>query len=331
LQKTKPSPLAATAREWANILAKYREPSHARSVLELIVTASGFAVLWFMAWAVLGVSPWLSLLTALPAAGFLVRLFMIQHDCGYGAFFRHRLANDWLGRVIGTLTLTPYDAWRRSHAIHHGSAGNLEKRGIGDITTLTVREYLASSRWQRLYYRLYRNPLILFGLGPAYLFFVRHRLPLVGLMHGGVRPWISTMLTNAAIALIVFVMMWFVGVGPFLIVHLPITLLAASIGVWLFYVQHHSRIPSGLRPTGGTCTTQHFTAAPTTRCRAFYAGLRPISAHTPLQPNPLLSAPACAAQPSRAQLNRTRDTVSKPRLRPAGVVGRKTSAIDFVL
>jgi len=229
---------AAVAREWAKILPKYREPSHARSVLELLVTAGGFAGLWFMSWAALGVSSWLSLLTVLPAAGFLVRLFMIQHDCGHGAFFRGRAANDWVGRVIGALTLTPYDVWRRSHAIHHASSGNLERRGIGDITTLTVQEYLALSRWRRLRYRLYRNPIVMFGLGPACLFLFQHRLPPACFMRGGLQPWLSTMATNAAIALVILGMMWLVGVEPFLLVHLPITLLAASIGVWLFYVQH---------------------------------------------------------------------------------------------
>ena len=238
LQQSKEAAPAAAAREWAKILAIYREPNHARSVLELLVTAAGFVALWCMGWAVLVVSPWLGLLPALPAAGFLVRLFMIQHDCGHGAFFHRRAANDWLGRVIGTLTLTPYDVWRWSHAIHHASSGNLKSRGIGDISTLTVGEYLALSRWRRLSYRIYRNPIVMFGLGPAYLFFVRHRLPPLGLMRSGLRPWLSTMLTNAAIALVIFAMMRFVGVEPFLLVHLPITLLAASIGVWLFYVQH---------------------------------------------------------------------------------------------
>jgi acyl-lipid omega-6 desaturase (Delta-12 desaturase) len=231
-------PPAATARELARILAKYRQPSHTRSVFELLITSIGFAGLWFMAWAVLGVSSWLSLLAALPAAGCLVRLFMIQHDCGHGAFFRHRAANDWFGRAIGVLTLTPYDVWRWSHAIHHARSGSLEGRGIGDISTLTVREYLSLSRRRRLYYRIYRNPVVMFGLGPAYLFFVQHRLPPIGLMRRGLQPWLSTMVTNAAIALVILVMMRFAGVKPFLLIHLPITLLAASIGVWLFYVQH---------------------------------------------------------------------------------------------
>jgi acyl-lipid omega-6 desaturase (Delta-12 desaturase) len=225
------------ARDWAPILRRYREPNHARSVLEVFVTAVPFVLLWILMWASLGLSYWLSLIIAVPAAGFLVRLFMIQHDCGHGAFFRHRWANDWLGRAIGVVTVTPYDQWRRSHAMHHASSGNLERRGIGDIDTLTVREYLGSTRWGRLRYRLYRHPLVMFGIGPAYLFLVEHRLPIGGLRSGW-GAWLSTMATNAAIALLVFATMWFVGIGPFLLVHLPIALLAASIGVWLFYVQH---------------------------------------------------------------------------------------------
>jgi omega-6 fatty acid desaturase (delta-12 desaturase) len=224
------------AREWTSILANYREPSQVRSILELSLTAACFAGSWLLMWLALGVGYWLSLLLAVPAAGFLVRLFMIQHDCGHGAFFRRRAVNDWVGRVLGALTLTPYDVWRRSHAIHHASSGDLQRRGIGDISTLTVREYLALSRLRRLAYRFYRNPVVMFGLGPAYLFLLQHRLP-VGSMRG-VRPWLSAMGTNAAIALAIVAMMWLVGVTPFLLLHLPIALLASSIGVWLFYVQH---------------------------------------------------------------------------------------------
>jgi acyl-lipid omega-6 desaturase (Delta-12 desaturase) len=233
-----PAGLHVNARDWAKILGRYREPSHTRSVLELIITAGPFVLLWVLMLAALQVGYWLSLIIALPAAGFLVRLFMIQHDCGHGAFFRNRLANDWVGRVIGTLTLTPYDFWRRSHALHHANSGNLDRRGMGDITTLTVCEYRSLSRWGRLRYRLYRHPIVLFGFGPAYLFLLQHRVP-VGMMMGkGWQPWFSTMATNAGIALLIVAAMWLVGVGPFLLVQVPITLLAASIGVWLFYVQH---------------------------------------------------------------------------------------------
>jgi omega-6 fatty acid desaturase (delta-12 desaturase) len=225
------------ARALIRLLAPYREPSHARSLFELAITAGLLVVLWIAAWLTLKFSYWLWLPLALAAGTFLVRLFMIQHDCGHGAFFRNRQLNDWVGRVIGVLTMTPYDLWRRTHSIHHASSGNLERRGIGDVNTLTVREYLALPRWRRLGYRLYRNPVVMFGLGPAYLFLLQHRLP-VGLMREGIGPWMSAMLTNGAIATIVAAMIWFIGVGPFLLIHLPVMLFGASIGVWLFYVQH---------------------------------------------------------------------------------------------
>jgi acyl-lipid omega-6 desaturase (Delta-12 desaturase) len=231
-------PVAPDARNWTQIFACYREPSHGRSIFEIAVTLGPLTGLWALAWAAYYFGFWwLSLLLTVPAAGFLVRLFMIQHDCGHGAFFRHRLANDWVGRVIGVLTLTPYDFWRRTHAIHHASSGHLERRGVGDVETLTVSEYLARSFWGRLCYRTYRNPLVMFGLGPAYLFVLRHRLP-VGMMRGGWQPWLSTMATDVAIAGIVATLIWCIGIRPFLLVHLPIILLAGSIGVWLFYVQH---------------------------------------------------------------------------------------------
>lgn len=226
-----------SARDWTKMLGSYREPSHARSTIELLITAGPFVLFWVLMLAALKVGYWLSLIIALPAAGFLVRLFMIQHDCGHGAFFRNRATNDWIGRVIGVLTLTPYDFWRRSHAVHHANSGNLDHRGMGDIDTLTVREYLSLSRWGRLRYRLYRHPIVMFGFGPAYLFLLQHRLP-VGMMNKGWQPWVSTMATNAAIALLAAGTMWLVGVGPFLLVHLPVIVLAASIGVWLFYIQH---------------------------------------------------------------------------------------------
>jgi acyl-lipid omega-6 desaturase (Delta-12 desaturase) len=135
------------------------------------------------------------------------------------------------------VTLTPYDHWRHSHAIHHATSGNLERRGIGDIDTLTVHEYLGLSRWRRFRYRLYPHPLVMFGIGPVYLFLVKHRLPIAE-MRSGWEPRLSTMSINTAIALLVVTTMWFVGVGTFMLVHVPIALLAASIGVWLFYVQH---------------------------------------------------------------------------------------------
>jgi omega-6 fatty acid desaturase (delta-12 desaturase) len=188
-------------------------------------------------WISLSVNYVVTLLIAVPTAGFLVRLFMNQHDCGHGSFFRNRRANDWVGRVLGVVTLTPYDHWRECHASHHATSGNLDHRGIGDIDTLTVREYLELPRSRRIVYRLYRNPVVMFGIGPAYLFLIKNRFP-VGGRRAGRRAWLSTGLTNAAIAATTVCLVQLLGLRPFLLLQLPIMLLAASIGVWLFYVQH---------------------------------------------------------------------------------------------
>ncbi len=228
---------AADLRTLTQALVRYRKPHHGRSVIEILITIVPFVLLWLGMWFALRVGYGVYLLLAVPAAGLLVRLFMIQHDCGHGSFFRNRLANDWVGRVIGVLTLTPYDFWRRTHAVHHASSGNLDRRGMGDVDTLTVDEYLSRSRWGRLRYRLYRHPLVMFGVGPVYLFFLQHRLP-IGLMRGGWQPWLSTMATNLGIFLLASVAIQAVGVVAFLLVSLPIVLIGASLGVWLFYVQH---------------------------------------------------------------------------------------------
>jgi omega-6 fatty acid desaturase (delta-12 desaturase) len=228
---------AADARRWTQLLARYRQPSTLRGLVEIAVTVLPLVALWVLTWMALDLGYWLALPAAVAAAAFVVRLFMIQHDCSHGSFFRQHWANTWLGRAIGVLTLTPHDWWRRTHAAHHAHSGNLDRRGMGDIDTLTVGEYRACPLWKRLRYRLYRHPLVLFGIGPAYMFFLQHRLP-VGLMRAGWRPWLSAMATNLAIGLAAAAVIWAIGIKAFLLVHLPIMLFAASAGVWLFYVQH---------------------------------------------------------------------------------------------
>lgn len=225
------------ARDWARTLAAYRQPSDGRAAFELMVTALPLAGFWAAMWLALDVSVLLTLLLALPAGCFLVRMFMIQHDCGHGSFFSGRRANDWTGRIIGVFTLTPYSSWRRAHAIHHAGSGCLDRRGHGDIATMTVSEYRNASPLRRLGYRLYRHPVVMFGLGPAYLFILQHRLP-IGLMREGWRPWASTMGTNAAIAVLAAGAIWLIGIKAFLLLFLPVTVVGASIGVWLFFVQH---------------------------------------------------------------------------------------------
>jgi omega-6 fatty acid desaturase (delta-12 desaturase) len=167
----------------------------------------------------------------------MVRLFIIQHDCGHAAFFPSPRANDRLGRLLGVLTLTPYAFWRQEHAVHHATSGNLDRRGIGDVTTLTVDEYRSRSALARLTYRLYRHPLVLFGLGPSFHFLIRHRVP-TGNPRRHRHAWLSVLGTNAALAGIGLVMGLTIGLQPFLLAYIPAAIMAASIGVWLFYVQH---------------------------------------------------------------------------------------------
>lgn len=227
-----------SAAEWSHALGRFRTPSNRRAVVELAITLIPFVGCWILMYVALAHrAEWLYVPLLVLASGLLVRLFLIQHDCGHRAFFASKRANDWLGRAIGVLTLTPYEHWRRAHAVHHATHGNLDRRGVGDVDTLTVAEYLSRSRWSRLRYRLYRNPLVMFGIGPIYVFLVTNRIP-AGFLRGGWRPWASTMGTNLGIAGVVLLMIHEVGLPAFLRVHAPIVLIAGVAGVWLFYVQH---------------------------------------------------------------------------------------------
>ena len=203
----------------------------------MLITIIPLAIISVLAWEALRHHVWWGLLLIPPAAAFLTRLFLIQHDCGHGAFLPGRRLNDWLGRAIGVLTLTPYDYWRRAHALHHATSGALDRRSIGGIDTLTVDEYTALPFWRRLGYRLYRHPLVMFGLGPAFVFLIQHRWPM-GMTREGWRPWISTMGTNLGVAAMIVGMALIFGITPVLLIYVPVVMLAASVGVWLFFVQH---------------------------------------------------------------------------------------------
>ncbi|MEM7780949.1 MAG: fatty acid desaturase [Pseudomonadota bacterium] len=218
-------------------LVAFRKPSARRSWYELAVTFLPFIVV--VAIMMFGVTKsYYSALLLTPLSGLLLlRMFIIQHDCGHGAFMPSKRSNDWIGRSIGVLTLTPYDCWRRSHELHHAGTGNLDARGFGDVDTLTVREFQSLSPLKRFGYRLYRHPVTILGFGPAYLFLLRHRLP-IGLMKAGARYWISAMATNAAAGFLLAVLSWRFGLGTTLLVFLPTLIFAATVGVWLFYIQH---------------------------------------------------------------------------------------------
>lgn len=213
-------------------------PTFSRGLVELAITAIPFVLIWYaMYWATAHGHLWLYVALLPFAAGFLVRLFIIQHDCGHRAFLPSRRANDWLGRCLGVLTLTPYAHWNRAHALHHATSGNLDRRGVGDIDTLTVSEYRQRPPLLRLRYRIYRNPLLMFVVGPAFVFLLQNRIP-AGFFRAGWRHWASTLGTDVSIAGAVVLASYWIGLGPFLIVQVPIMLLSAAVGGWLFYVQH---------------------------------------------------------------------------------------------
>jgi acyl-lipid omega-6 desaturase (Delta-12 desaturase) len=229
--------LASDVRGWRDLVAPYVVADGRRGAVELICTAAPFLLLVAAIFYGLDHEIWAALALVLPAAAFLVRLFIIQHDCGHGSYFRSRQANDFLGRIIGVFTLTPYVFWRQDHATHHATSGNLARRGIGDITTLTVREYLSRPALRRLSYRIYRHPLVLFVIGPAYQFLLVHRIPRGNPIRGR-KTWLSVLGTNAALAAIAAAVVLMIGWKPLVIGYLPISLLAGSIGIWMFYVQH---------------------------------------------------------------------------------------------
>lgn len=236
-QRSSVDPAQANQVNWAARLAQYNQPADRRGVFELGLTLVLFVVGWLACWIALKYSVLLALLLTIPTAGLLLRLFAIQHDCGHGALFSSNRVNDWVGRCLGVLTLTPYEYWRHCHALHHASSGNLDRRGFGDIDTITVDEYEALSFWGRLRYRLYRNPFVLFGIGPVYVFLLKQRLPFE-LLGKGLKPWVSTLGTNLAVLCLFATVISIFGWQAFLTIHLPVVLVAASAGVWLFYVQH---------------------------------------------------------------------------------------------
>ena len=230
--------MTSSARTWFQRLAPYRSAEDGRAVFELLITLIPFFALWAGIWGLVQAGQYWAVAGFIPAGGLLVRLFIIQHDCGHQSMFSNRRVNDWVGRFIGILTLTPYDHWKRGHALHHAGSGNLDRRGMGDdIITMTVEEYKAASKWGRFKYRFYRHPLVMFGIGPAYVFFLVNRLPF-GAMKNGVKPWASALLTNLGVALVYGLLIWGVGWKVFVMIQIPTVVVASSIGVWMFYVQH---------------------------------------------------------------------------------------------
>ena len=218
------------------VVNRYANPDLRRSLWQVANTLVPYLVLFYLMLRSVAVSPWLTLALAFPTAGFMVRTFIIFHDCGHGSFFKSRKANTVLGVITGILTFTPYQRWKRDHAIHHATAGNLDKRGTGDVSTWTVAEYLSAPWWKRFGYRVMRNPLVLFTVGAFGSFVFAQRIPLKS---QGKRERASVWWTNLALAVMIGLLVWAFGWRTYLLAHLPVLLLGTSVGVWLFYVLHN--------------------------------------------------------------------------------------------
>lgn len=224
-------------KEFAAHCARYRQPNAWRASRQILTTALPFLTLSAAMYASLGYSYWLTFALAVPTAGCALRFFIIQHDCGHGSFFASKRANDLTGRMLSLFTITPYAYWRRLHALHHASSSNLDRRGYGDINTLTVDEYRALPRLKRIAYRIYRNPVFLLVIGGPIHFLVLQRLPLT-LKRPAWEMWSSVMGHNLAILAFYGTLLFLLGFEHFTILVLPILIIAAAMGVWLFYVQH---------------------------------------------------------------------------------------------
>jgi acyl-lipid omega-6 desaturase (Delta-12 desaturase) len=220
---------------WKAIVAKYQQPSLPRALWQIVNTLVPYAVLWYLIYLSLPVSWWLVVPLAILAGAFVVRIFIIFHDCGHGSYFKSRRANDVVGFIAGVLTFTPYYHWRWEHNIHHASSGHLDKRGVGDIWTLTVQEYLEASRWKKFAYRLARNPFILFIIAPLYLFLIRQRFPSA---NASERERGSVHWMNLAILAMAVGLSFIFGLKAYLLIQFIILMVAGASGVWLFYVQH---------------------------------------------------------------------------------------------
>jgi omega-6 fatty acid desaturase (delta-12 desaturase) len=216
-------------------LAAYAQADRARALADLTTSLVPYLLLSVLMYASLSVSYLVALAIAVPAAGFLLRTFIMFHDCAHGAFLPSRRANVWLGVALGLVVFSPFHSWRYSHAMHHGTAGDLDRRGTGDVHTLTVAEYWALPRRARLGYRLFRNPLVMFGVGPIYSLVLQPRL-----VSRSMQPRVrrSVLLTNLALAVLIAGVCWLIGWQAYLLVQTPTVILAGAAGVFLFYVQH---------------------------------------------------------------------------------------------
>jgi acyl-lipid omega-6 desaturase (Delta-12 desaturase) len=225
----------ASKTSWIKIVGKYNHPDPLKSWLQFSVNLVLYSIGWFLMYESLSLSYWITLILSLPVAGILVRLFIIFHDCGHGSYFKSRKLMDVIGIFIGILTFTPYTSWSTFHQVHHETAGNLDKRGTGDVWTMTVMEYRKSTRWQKIVYRFYRNPVTMFGFGPLFVFLIGNRFTNKNMDKKG---RINVYVTNAGLLLFAISMSLLIGIKSFILIQLPVIYVAAIMGLWLFYLQH---------------------------------------------------------------------------------------------
>jgi acyl-lipid omega-6 desaturase (Delta-12 desaturase) len=223
---------------WIEIISRYNKPEPLKSWWQIINSVGPYIILWFLMIKSLTISYWLTLLLSVFAAGFLVRIFIIFHDCGHGSFFKSKRLRTIVGVITGLLVFTPYKKWSSEHLIHHQTVGNLDKRGIGDVNTLTVEEYLRLSGFKKLSYRIYRNPVILFGIAPLLVFVVFQRFTN---KNQPVKDKAYVHLSTLGMAAWVTALILLIGWKSFLLIQIPVLYIAAAHGLWLFYVQHQFR------------------------------------------------------------------------------------------
>ncbi|MDH5607506.1 MAG: fatty acid desaturase [Anaerolineae bacterium] len=223
--------------EWVELVKKYQKPDTKKALWQVINTLVPYIIMWYLMFQALEVSYWLVLPVAVVCAGLHIRLFIFQHDCGHNSFFPSKQWNNRLGGLLGILTLTPFAYWRKTHAVHHANSGNLDFRGIGDVETLTVKEYFDKDWKGRFAYRFFRHPLVTFGIGPAFVFFLRQRVP-YDIPKEWKRERSSVYKTNVGIAILLLTAGYLLGFKEFFTLYITMMLMATSAGVWMFYVQH---------------------------------------------------------------------------------------------
>lgn len=221
--------------DWRKEIAAYEKPRLKNSIWQLVNTIGPVVLLWLAAYWSLSLSIWLTLGLSVVTGGFLVRTFIIFHDCCHKSFFKHRKANDIVGTITGIMTYVPYLQWKHSHTLHHATCGNLDRRGTGDIWTMTVDEFVKATPLRKLVYRLYRSPFIMFTIGPVYIFLIDYRF---NRKRAGAKERYNTYLTNAAIAAVTALLCWAIGWQSFLLIQGTVFFVSSIAGIWLFYVQH---------------------------------------------------------------------------------------------